>query len=135
MKKVLLIPIFLCYTGIFILGSKLDLEEKKEVSFVVKATMYTVSPNQTDDSPLVTASGFKLHPKNPKKHRIIAVSRDLVDSLGFGTKVRLENAGKYNGVYVIEDVMNKRFKRRIDILINPKDKAISLESVKITMVE
>lgn len=134
MKKILIISLFLCYAGIFILGSKLNLEPIKEQYYIVKATMYTIEKRQTDNTPLITASGFNLHPTNPKKDKVIAISRDLQDSLKFGTKVRLENAGEYDGEYIVEDLMNKRFKKRIDILINPKERAFSMDSVKLIVL-
>jgi 3D (Asp-Asp-Asp) domain-containing protein len=45
--------------------------------------------------------------------------------------VKIMDAGSYNGVYVVEDVMNKRYKNRIDILINPDDKHTKLYNIKI----
>lgn len=97
----------------------------------VKATMYTVSESQTDDTPLITASGYKLHPSNPKKHRIIAVSRDLKRKFKFGEKVRVEGVGKHSGIYYVQDVMNSRWTNKIDILINPEDKAISYNKARL----
>ena len=100
----------------------------------VTATTYSPSVKETDSTPLVTASGFKINPKNPKRHRIIAVSRDLKKKYKFGTKVKVSGAGKYNGEYVVRDVMNKRYKKRIDILIGRKDKQTKLKNVKILIV-
>ena len=97
----------------------------------VTVTTYTASTNETDSTPLITASGFKLDSLNPAKHRIIAVSRDLKSKWKFGTRVKILNAGIYNGVYQVLDVMNKRFKSRIDILINPNDHHTKLENIKI----
>ena len=81
----------------------------------------------------VTASGFKLDKKNPKKDRVIAVSRDLLDKLKFGDKVILEGIGDWSGEYVVHDVMNKRFRNRIDILINPGDEAIMFKEAKLML--
>jgi len=100
----------------------------------VTATTYTPSVRETDSSPLVTASGFKINPKNPKRHRIIAVSRDLKKKYKFGTRVKVSGAGKYSGEYVVRDVMNKRYKKRIDILIGKKDKQTKFKNVKIRRV-
>jgi len=97
----------------------------------VTLTTYTATTNETDSTPLITASGFKLDSLNPAKHRIIAVSRDLKSKWKFGTRVKILNAGIYNGVYQVLDVMNKRFKSRIDILINPNDQHTKLENIKI----
>ena len=102
---------------------------------IVTVTTYKASSEETDSSPNITASGFKISKRNPKKHRIIAVSRDLKRKLKFGQRVRLRNAGKYNGEYVVRDVMNKRYKKRIDILINPKDKQTKLSKVKVYKVK
>ena len=100
----------------------------------VTATTYTPSVRETDSTPLVTASGFKINPKNPKKHRIIAVSRDLKRKYKFGTRVKVSGAGKYSGEYVVRDVMNKRYRKRIDILIGKKDKQTKFKNVKIRKV-
>ena len=100
----------------------------------VTATTYTPSVKETDSTPLVTASGFKINPKNPKRHRIIAVSRDLKRKYKFGTRVKISGAGKYSGEYVVRDVMNKRYHKRIDILIGRKDKQTKFKNVKIRKV-
>ena len=100
----------------------------------VTATTYTPSVKETDSTPLVTASGFKINPKNPKRHRIIAVSRDLKRKYKFGTRVKISGAGKYSGEYVVRDVMNKRYHKRIDILIGRKDKQTKFKNVKIRKI-
>jgi len=97
----------------------------------VTMTTYTNSAKETDSTPNITASGRKLDSLNPRKHRIIAISRDLKKKYKFGSKVKIMDAGAYSGVYVVEDVMNKRFKNRIDILINPDDQHTKLYNVKI----
>ena len=102
---------------------------------IVTLTTYSVSEAQTDSTPLITASGFKLNANNPKRHRIIAVSRDLKRKYKFGQKVRIEGAGKYNGIYTIRDLMHHRWKNKIDILINPSDKHTKLRRIKMFRVE
>jgi 3D (Asp-Asp-Asp) domain-containing protein len=84
----------------------------------VVATVYNAVPAQTNSDPEHTASMFKLDLSNPYKHRIIAVSRDLLGMYPMHTKVLIEGTKKYDGVYVVEDKMNKRYDNRIDILIN-----------------
>jgi 3D (Asp-Asp-Asp) domain-containing protein len=96
---------------------------------IVTLTTYKASESETDSTPNITASGFKI--TNPKKHKIIAVSRDLKKKYKFGQKVRITGAGKYNGTYRVHDVMNKRYKKRIDILIGHNDKQTKLKKVKI----
>jgi 3D (Asp-Asp-Asp) domain-containing protein len=96
---------------------------------IVTLTTYKASEAETDSTPNITASGFKI--TNAKKHRIIAVSRDLKKKYKFGQKVRITGAGKYNGTYRVHDVMNKRYRKRIDILIGHNDKQTKLKKVKI----
>jgi 3D (Asp-Asp-Asp) domain-containing protein len=102
---------------------------------VVTLTTYTPTKRETDSSPNVTASGYKIDTANPRKHRIIAVSRDLKKKWKFNQKVRIRKAGKYNGVYTVKDVMNKRYKKRVDILIGKRDKQIKLENVQIIAIK
>jgi 3D (Asp-Asp-Asp) domain-containing protein len=108
---------------------KVEPKPKPDNEWRVTLTTYTVDSTQTDSTPLVTASGFKLDSINPSKHRIIAVSRDLKRKFKFGSKVKLQNAGRYNGVWYIRDVMNKRFSNKIDILVDPKSKHTLLHNV------
>ena len=112
----------------------LGLEEmpKPVEEISVTLTTYTASVRETDSTPLVTASGFKLSRKNQKKHRVVAVSRDLKKKYKFGEKIRVKGAGKLDGVYVVHDLMNKRYKKRIDILINKKDKQVKYKNIKIS---
>jgi 3D (Asp-Asp-Asp) domain-containing protein len=114
---------------------KHDIKELRELKFdTVKVTTYMPVPSQTDATPLITASGFKLNPKNPRKDRIVAVSRDIKSRLKFGDKIKLVGIGDYSGVYVVHDVMNKRFKNRVDILINYKDQPVSFDGVKMVIL-
>ena len=101
---------------------------------VVSLSTYKADTTETDSSPLVTASGLKLDSSNPKKHRVIAISRDLKALFAFGDKVILTNAGKFNGIWFVHDVMNKRYKNKIDILINPSDRQLSLKGVLISKI-
>jgi len=100
----------------------------------VTLTTYSPTSQECDSTPHITASGFKINLKNPKKHRIIAISRDLLKKLPFGTLVKVTGAGKLNGVYVVEDKMNKRYKNRIDLLIGEDDKQTTIKNVKIVKI-
>jgi 3D (Asp-Asp-Asp) domain-containing protein len=119
-------------------GRKFEVEKEKEEvvvkkqnALIVTATTYTVSESETDSSPTITASGFRLSKTNPKKHRVIAVSRDLKKKLRFGDKVRVTGIGKLSGVYVVRDLMHSRWRKKIDILINPKDKQTKFYKAKL----
>ena len=119
----------------------MDTEKKVEVKVVdefekvVTLTTYSTTKGETDDSPNITASGFEIDEDNPKKHRIIAVSRDLKRRLRFGEKVVLSNAGRFNGVWYVRDLMNSRFKNKIDVLINPNDKQTKMFGVVIKRLD
>lgn len=113
-------------------SEKMIMEKIKTLEPIsVTLTTYTTSAKETDSTPNITASGFKIDTLNPMKHRIIAVSRDLKKKWKFGTKVRITGAGKYDGTYYVRDVMNKRYKKRIDILIGKNHKQIKLKDIKI----
>lgn len=101
---------------------------------VVTLTTYSPTEGETDSTPNITASGFKIDIDNPKKHKIIAISRDLKRKWKFNQKVRIKKAGKYNGIYTVKDVMNKRHKKRIDILVGLTDKPIKLKGVEVTLI-
>ena len=113
-------------------SEKMIMEKIKTLEPIsVTLTTYTTSEKETDSTPNITASGFKIDTLNPMKHRIVAVSRDLKKKWKFGTKVRITGAGKYNGTYYVRDLMNKKYKKRIDILIGKNHKQIKLEDIKI----
>jgi 3D (Asp-Asp-Asp) domain-containing protein len=95
-------------------------------TYTVSASVYFPEPNQTQGDPLETADGSRINKKNPKKHRWIAVSRDLHSRWGghiqFGDSVWVSGiSDELDGVYVVRDTMNKRIKNRIDILLGRKD--------------
>jgi len=83
----------------------------------VHATVYNAVPEQTNEDYGNTAFMFELDLDDPYKHRIIAVSRDLLVEYPGGTKVEVSGT-TYDGVYTVMDKMNKRYTNRIDILIN-----------------
>jgi 3D (Asp-Asp-Asp) domain-containing protein len=111
-------------------------ESAPVITDTVTVTTYTTDPSETDEEPLITASGFKLDSLNPRRHKIIAVSRDLKKRYPFGSKVRVKGLGKkYDGVYRVEDVMHSRWRNKIDLLLNPKDKQFKKRRVVITPIE
>ena len=116
-------------TNVVEVEKKMEEEVAKEFRRVVTLTTYSVTEGETDDSPTITASGFEIDEDNPKKHRIIAVSRDLKRKLRFGEKVILSNAGRFNGVWYVRDLMNSRFRNKIDVLIDEDDKQTKMFGV------
>jgi 3D (Asp-Asp-Asp) domain-containing protein len=106
--------------------------EKKKLPYdLVTVTTYTISAEQTDSTPLITASGYKLDSINPKKQKVIAISRDLKRKYKFGQKVRVKGAGKLDGIYTVRDLMASRWRKKIDILINPDDEGTKFRRVKL----
>ncbi len=126
---------------LFILPMELDMMEK-EIQMEIKGiepdivtvTTYSPTVEQTDSTPLITASGYKINPNNPKKQRIVAVSRDLKRKYKFGKKIRITGIGKLSGTYTVRDVMNKRYRKRVDILIGEDDKQTSFRKAKLYAV-
>lgn len=87
--------------------------------YVVNASVYHAVEGQCDDTPLITASGKKISSSDTAyEHRYIAVSRDLLATFPYGTRVEISGCGELDGVYRVEDTMNKRYAHQIDILIN-----------------
>ncbi len=99
-----------------------------EPSYTVTATAYNAVPAQTSDHPFVTASGAYSNPEI-----IAARSQDFAAELPFGTIIEIDGSNissndtcGYNvvaphiGYRVIEDTMNARYTKRIDILFDTK---------------
>jgi 3D (Asp-Asp-Asp) domain-containing protein len=122
-------------TDIAITEKKVKEIVAEEFRKVVTLTTYSVTEEETDSSPTITASGFEIDENNPNKHRIIAVSRDLKRRLRFGEKVVLSNAGRFNGVWYVRDLMNSRFKNKIDVLIDEDDKQTKMFGVIIKKLD
>jgi len=81
----------------------------------VVVTAYNPIESQTDTTPYLTASNKLVRPG------IVALSRDLEKDFGFtfGDMVVLEGIGSF----IFEDRMNKRWKRRVDILMSSREDA------------
>ena len=126
--------LFIIPIEINMMEKKIEMEIKGIIPDIVMVTTYSPTIEQTDSTPLITASGYKINPANPKRQRIVAVSRDLKRKYKFGKKVRITGIGKLSGTYTIRDVMNKRFKKRVDILIGENDKQTSFKNAKLYAV-
>ena len=102
---------------------------------LVTATIYHATPEQTDSTPDITASNKKIDLSNPLKHRWIAVSRDLeAKGLTFGVKVCVTGAGNLDGVWTVQDRMNRRWSHRIDFLVNKEMKGGKWENVRVEIL-
>ena len=106
------------------------------ISILVTATIYHADPAQCNADYLTTASLKSINEANPQGHRWIAVSRDLEQhGFVFGSKVCVEGAGQLSGEWTVEDRMNKRWKKRIDFLVNKEVKGGKWNNVKITIID
>lgn len=99
------------------------------------ATVYNAVAGQCNPDYGRTASMFRLNIKNPESHRIIAIERTMMDRYGLqmGDVVYLEGVGEYDGVWQVQDKMNKRFAGmdKIDLLVNGDTKTGKWNNVKI----
>ena len=99
------------------------------------ATVYNAVAGQCNPDYGRTASMFRLNLKNPYSHRIIAIERTMMEKYGLqmGDVVYLEGVGKYDGVWQVQDKMNKKFagQDKIDLLVNGDVKTGKWDNVKI----
>lgn len=110
--------------------------ERESEVYVVTATVYQAVEGQCDDNPLVTASGAKISSaESAYEHRYLAVSRDLLDVFPYGTMVEVSGCGELDGLWVVADTMNRRYKGYIDLLINPDMRGGKWEGVRIKKIE
>jgi 3D (Asp-Asp-Asp) domain-containing protein len=75
-------------------------------------TAYSSSPDETDDSPFITAAGTRVH------NGIVATNL-----FPFGTKIRIPDIFG-DRIFVVEDRMHARHKNRIDIWYPSKKEAL-----------
>lgn len=85
------------------------------------ATVYNAVPAQCNGDFGHTASMFRLNLYNVLPQRVIAMERTFMAKLDlqYGDVVYIKGTGKYDGVWQIQDTMNKRFagQHKIDILV------------------
>lgn len=99
--------------------------DSKVVEMMIFATAYSSTPDQTDDSPFITASGTKVH------DGIVAAN-----FLPLGTKIKIPEIYG-DKVFVVEDRMNRRYWQKIDIWFPTRSEALDfgIQKVKIQLVE
>jgi len=93
-----------------------SLTDMMEIRDITNATVtaYTPSKEECDNDPEITASMRKVKPGT------VAVSHDLFKSgWVFGKKIYIENLG----IFEINDLMNRRWNKRIDIVMFDKKQA------------
>ncbi len=105
-------------------------------------TVYNPTRRQCDKSPLVTASNARINKIKLYKNELrwIALSRHLLKrwkgDFNYGDTVRLESGDpSIDGLWIIQDNMNKRFKNCADLLFDSRVKRLGKwKNVKITKV-
>lgn len=91
---------------------------------VVDATVYQLVPEQCDDSPDVLACNERVKIELAGKYRYLAISQDMHKRNGghyeFGDLVEIRGCinEQYNGIWVVKDLMNKKWKQRIDFMVD-----------------
>ena len=109
---------------IFCFSCKKDEIEYEWKLLEVTATAYNSIANQTDSTPFITAYGDSLIPG--KKY--IAISRDLFKlGIKHNTPIIIKD---FDGIYLVKDKMNKRWKKRIDIYMGNDVKAAKEWGIK-----
>jgi 3D (Asp-Asp-Asp) domain-containing protein len=113
-------------------------------SYVLKSTAYNSHVSQTDRTPFITATGART------RFGVIALSRDMLRTIPYGSLVRIEDLGnwgsgrgrgKYNrmlsGVtFQVEDTMHPRKVRTVDVWFYSRSQALQwgARQVKITVL-
>ena len=102
---------FLGLVAIFIIACHKEKPPEKYIwkALTVKVTAYNSLAYQTSSNPVIAAWGDSLKPGM----KYIAVSRDLLKlGLVHNTPIKIEGL---EGVYLVKDKMNRRWKNRIDL--------------------
>jgi len=95
----------------FLLDAGYAVSSGNKISIPVVATGYSSSVWETDDTPYITASNTRT------RRGVIALSRDLLQRhsedapFRFGDTVHLTGIGDF----IVEDSMNQRWRRRVDV--------------------
>ena len=98
----------------------------------VTVTCYRPLRKECNSQPFITSDGSRINLKHLEKGHLkwCAVSRDLLFLFPSKGKKIIWIEGF--GLYEVRDVMNKRYRHHIDILIHPKDSMrIKLKNIKI----
>lgn len=99
----------------------------------ITGTCYHPIKNQCDSTPLLTANQKKINESDPLSHRWIAISRDLKEIYSFGDTIIVSGTkkGVYDGKWVVQDLMNRRWKKKIDFLVGENNYIDKFENLTI----
>lgn len=105
------------------IAQKAPVEEWKPICNDAVVTVYNAKPEQCNKDVEHTASMFNLNLDSVGGHRIVALERSFMKEFGlkFGDVIKIvgTHKGLQDGVYQIQDVMNKRFagQHKVDVLV------------------
>jgi 3D (Asp-Asp-Asp) domain-containing protein len=91
-------------------------------TYVVMASAYSSTPDQTDSTPFITAWGTQV------RDGIIAAN-----FLPFGTKIKMPELYG-DKIFVVEDRMNRRYTYKIDVWFPERSQAMEFGNKKVTIV-
>ena len=113
-------------------------------SYMLKSTAYNSLANQTDRTPFITATGART------RFGVIALSRDMLRTVPYGSLVRIEDLGSWNSgrgrglynrmlskvLFQVEDTMHPRKVRTVDVWFYSRSQALQwgARQVKLTIV-
>lgn len=106
-------------------GATLEvLHVNAEVHEVI-GTIYNAVPEQCDSSPLITADNSRINLSDLEQGTLkwVALSRDLLKRWGgpynYGDTIYVHHTdGRLRGKWIVHDTMNKRYKKRVDFLVD-----------------
>ena len=98
---------------------KADAKTKSVTSYIVMASAYSSTPDQTDDTPFITAWGTNV------RDGIIAAN-----FLPFGTLIKIPELYG-DKTFVVEDRMNRRYTYKIDIWFPERSQAMEFGNKKV----
>ena len=113
-------------------------------SYMLKSTAYNSLSSQTDRTPFITATGART------RFGVIALSRDMLRSVPYGSLVRIEDLGAWGSgrgrgtynrmlsgvLFQVEDTMHPRKVRTVDVWFYSRPQALQwgARQVKLTIV-
>ena len=113
-------------------------------SYMLKSTAYNSHSSQTDRTPFITATGART------RFGVIALSRDMLRSVPYGSLVRIEDLGAWGSgrgrgtynrmlsgvLFQVEDTMHPRKVRTVDVWFYSRSQALQwgARQVKLTIV-
>lgn len=100
----------------------------RRISNQAIVTVYNAKPEQCNADVQHTASMFRLNLNAPESHKIVALERTFMqkNNIKFGDLIMIKGTykGKQDGIYQVQDLMNKRFAGmdKVDILVDNNTK-------------